>query len=78
MKTFRVRYFYTHQAERFVDAESVQHVEKILGITKDNRVITDEDQWGEIAEEGKCGLGHLTVEQGWVQDQIISIKDQED
>ena len=78
MKTFRVRYFETRQAERFVDAESVEHVEKILGITKDNRVITDEDQWGEIAEEGKCGRGNLTVEQGWVQDQIIMIRDQED
>tara|TARA_R100000808_G_C2032969_1_gene75962 strand:- start:157 stop:393 length:237 start_codon:yes stop_codon:yes gene_type:complete len=78
MKTFRVRYFYTHQAERFVHAESVEHVEKILGITEDNRVITDEDQWGKVKEEGGYGLGHLIVEQGWVQDQIIDIKDEED
>ena len=69
MKTFKVLFYETHMAEKFIDAESVEEVKELLGITDENDVITDQDIWPHSS---------LLVEHGWVQDQIINIKDQND
>ena len=69
MKTFKVLFYETHMAEKFIDAKSVEEVKELLGVNDENDVITDQDTWPHSS---------LLVEHGWVQDQIINIKDQED
>jgi len=68
MKTFRVTFYETNKANRFIKAESEEQVKELLGITDDNKVIADQDKWPHSP---------LYVELGWVQDQVLRIEEQE-